>query len=746
MSNPSSEPDNLDPWLLFSPAGVVHQTECDLRAADEQAQSFVRSLQGSFQGGESGALEDTEALESRNWVNCTRPFQGLPGVPGDDEGWVDPGWVQGREPVFGTRIPPSSCAPTSISEAAWYDACRDLETDDFLSATLRVANHSFQESDDASLLVPLPDDRILGDFQRAAVEATSQQRFESRPRFSWETSSSLRFSWERGTSPLQVIGAVDFLDPEESDDEAKRRCVPPTTVKFLKRITVERSEEDIRTAALKKMRLVILWDPEVSSLGRSLLSLLGADVNEEAIKKSFSDAFRTKASRTISKRGGSLLRYFSWCTTESIDSPLAVDEPTIYMYANFLRDSGARPTSMTHFVEGLRFVHGVAKLLHMEPETVLSSRVLGISRDLYLMKRPLQQKPELTVPMLMALEAFCVETGPVLACICGQLLFCAHSADRWSDSQSLKEISIQESDGVILVVASGLTSKTTVSKEAKTRLLPYAALGCGLSGNNWAKAWLEAREHEGLSLENFALPSRLESQNRWSSVQMGSVEATSYLQDFLILKGIDQDQAMQRATHSLKATLTSWAGRCPRPKFSGAEKRLLGHHIAPKEKSPATYARQQYTLLYGRVMAMFEAIRAGDYDPDLSDVDRVVQVAAAERPGAAQDVIAPEPEAPVPRHDFDEFEDPPSSQSSEASEAPGRGGGGLERAPFGPNVSEDSLVVHTVSGITHCLKDQANLWCGRPLSRNHIPFREAGVYFEDPDPCKQCRHILEAAE
>ena len=746
MSNPSSEPDNLDPWLLFSPAGVVDQTECDLRAADEQAQSFVRSLQGSFQGGESGALEDTEALESRNWVNCTRPFQGLPGVSGDEEGWVDPGWVQGREPVFGPRIPPSSCAPTSISEAAWYDACRDLETDDFLSATLRVANHSFQESDDSSLLVPLPDDRILGDFQRAAVEATSQQRFESRPRFSWETSSSLRFSWERGTSPLQVIGAIDFLDPEESDDEAKRRCVPPTTVKFLKRITVERSEEDIRTAALKKMRLVILWDPEVSSLGRSLLSLLGADVNEEAIKKSFSDAFRTKASRTISKRGGSLLRYFSWCTTESIDSPLAVDEPTIYMYANFLRDSGARPTSMTHFVEGLRFVHGVAKLLHMEPETVLSSRVLGISRDLYLMKRPLQQKPELTVPMLMALEAFCVETGPVLACICGQLLFCAHSADRWSDSQNLKEISIQESDGVILVVASGLTSKTTVSKEAKTRLLPYAALGCGLSGNNWAKAWLEAREHEGLSLENFALPSRLESQNRWSSVQMGSVEATSYLQDFLILKGIDQDQAMQRATHSLKATLTSWAGRCPRPKFSGAEKRLLGHHIAPKEKSPATYARQQYTLLYGRVMAMFEAIRAGDYDPDLSDVDRVVQVAAAERPGAAQHVIAPEPEAPVPRHDFDEFEDPPSSQSSEASEAPGRGGGGLERAPFGPNVSEDSLVVHTVSGITHCLKDQANLWCGRPLSRNHIPFREAGVYFEDPDPCKQCRHILEAAE
>ena len=145
-------------------------------------------------------------------------------------------------------------------------------------------------------------------------------------------------------------------------------------------------------------------------------------------------------------------------------------------------------------------------------------------------------------------------------------------------------------------------------------------------------------------------------------------------------------------------------------------------------------------------MAMFEAIRAGDYDPDLSDVDRVVQVAAAERPSAAHDVIATEPEAPVPQHDFDEFEDPPSSQSSEASEAPGRGGGGLVRAPFGPNVSEESLVVHTVSGITHCLKDQANLWCGRPLSRNHIPFSEAGVYFEDPDPCKQCRHILEAAE
>ena len=61
----------------------------------------------------------------------------------------------------------------------------------------------------------------------------------------------------------------------------------------------------------------------------------------------------------------------------------------------------------SHFVEALRFLCAVAGLRHMPLERVLSSSILGVARDIYLDKRPLAQKPQLTVDMVEKLEKFC---------------------------------------------------------------------------------------------------------------------------------------------------------------------------------------------------------------------------------------------------------------------------------------------------------------------------------------------------
>ena len=255
-------------------------------------------------------------------------------------------------------------------------------------------------------------------------------------------------------------------------------------------------------------------------------------------------------------------------------------------------------------------------------EDVISSRVRGAARDMYLEKEPLRQKEQLTLPMVRALERFCCQASDFESAICGQLLFCVHSAARWSDSQHIKKMEVQRSEAEILLIAEGLTAKTTISQESKTRFLPYVAIGSGVK-HPWNDAWISARENLGLTFGSFALPSWWEAAGKWTGTKMSSAEASGWLREFLIKAGVDEDEAFARSSHSCKATLTTWTSRCPVVRFSASEQRLVGHRMKPKDKSPLTYSRQPYTTLYGKVLSMFRRMRDGSYDPDLSEIFRV---------------------------------------------------------------------------------------------------------------------------
>ena len=68
----------------------------------------------------------------------------------------------------------------------------------------------------------------------------------------------------------------------------------------------------------------------------------------------------------------------------------------------------------------------------------------------------------------------------VQICVLGQLLWCFHSASRWSDAQRLQNLKLEKNSEVTLVVGEALGSKTSLTKEAKTRLLPYVGIGTGI--------------------------------------------------------------------------------------------------------------------------------------------------------------------------------------------------------------------------------------------------------------------------
>ena len=291
-----------------------------------------------------------------------------------------------------------------------------------------------------------------------------------------------------------------------------------------------------------------------------------------------------------------------------------------------------------------------------------------MAADLYLTKAPLKQRDEPTLRMVVALETMIELAIDRDACIVGQLLFCLHSGARWTDAQRLRTIVTQVSGGEVFVIAEGLTSKTSITQEAKTRLLPYAAIGSGVK-LQWATRWLEARQNEGegegLQLGEFTLPGWSETAGRWTSMPMLAGEATSWLQDFLMRAGFEETEALKRGSHSCKATLTTWTSRCPTVKFSSGEQRLVGHHIKPKDKSPLVYSRQAYTAVYGKILAMFIDVREGRYDPDLSEVDRVLPAAAAnssERQSEPRAIEVPSATKPI-----DEASREESGSSSEGA-------------------------------------------------------------------------------
>ena len=289
---------------------------------------------------------------------------------------------------------------------------------------------------------------------------------------------------------------------------------------------------------------------------------------------------------------------------------------------NHLDSDKAGATAATGFIEALKFLDGVAIFTLSSLEVALSPRVTGYAHQMLLRKEPLKQKDPIMCGVVAELERLLIrKQDTVQRCILGQLLWCFHSASRWSDSLRPQSLKLEKNQDVTLIVGEALGSKTSLTKEAKTRLLPYVGIGTGISGLDWAEPWLDARVSElGREPDPF-LPSYSLRTGRWSVNPMSSTEACSYLHDFVsesleVMFPRPKVNLDNLGTHSLKTGLLTMAARSSTVKFSLGERRTLGHHIKPGDRSVLTYSREAYTSLYGKVLACFLEIQTGAFNPD----------------------------------------------------------------------------------------------------------------------------------
>ena len=185
-----------------------------------------------------------------------------------------------------------------------------------------------------------------------------------------------------------------------------------------------KSEDDLRAAALKKLRKIILFEAEASALGSSLMAA-GSHLTEESeITMTFQHAFAGKATGTLNKRAGSLLAFSEGVWTSMHLSPLRFNEGILCRYLLMLQSRAAAATKGKHTLEALRFLNGIANLRFVDLTEAISARCAGLARQMELTKRILVQASPLTSDQVYALEKLVCETDSLhVKVIAGYLLF-----------------------------------------------------------------------------------------------------------------------------------------------------------------------------------------------------------------------------------------------------------------------------------------------------------------------------------
>ena len=550
---------------------------------------------------------------------------------------------------------------------------------------------------------------------------------------------------------LPVLGRLSHLENAVNDATLNTRPTAegvynmPFAKRRLMTSRLAKSDDALLTSALKKLRNLVLFWPEDSRLGRTLLRSAGAVVGEDVLQQSLKDCFAGKAVATLVKRASDYTRFAEFQVSCNNGRPLNPSEGDVYAYLCHLRQQGAGATAGESFISAWKFMQHTVGAGASGTTDIVSGRIRGAAKDLMAKKRKLQQAPPLPAEVVWKLEGLMTERiQPKVKAILGFMLFCLYSCSRFADAARAQSPAISEFQHVILVESSSSEYKTA-SGERRSVLLPLVALGTGLSGTGWALSWMRARRQCGLETSSCMMPADSESQDSWLDRRMTTAEGSYWLKDLLTMTGMTEGEASQYSTHSLKATILSWAAKSST--FGWQERLVLGHHLDEETKMAVVYSRDAIAAVMVKVLRMLETIRQGIFDPDASRAERIAMATG----------LTHLPEMLPEQNDMErELErrlacDQEHSQVIESDveeenivekpiKIPGESDM-IARSCF-PPIEMDQCVVHKLSGIVHGKETTDSLFCGRVLSTNMRPVDFPWDEREAHEFCEQCNRAL----
>ena len=586
--------------------------------------------------------------------------------------------------------------------------------------------------------------------QTGIATALSVLRSAKRIKLPWETGPLAPvFKQDSFSSRFEIrpqtIGLADVLNPRPKVRAAVPAQVPSSfpCAAVRRRIVCTSynvQDDELRSRALNRFKILVCMDLTATGIGKSMLNCLGNLECHTDVLQVLEDALASKATGTLLKRVSSLWRWASWLVSSGRGTCFDQTEATVYEYMNHLRDNRSAPTSASHFVEAVRFSEQVFKLVKMDVQKVLTSRVTGAAHNMFLQKRKLKQAPAFSVEAVSVFEDLCNrDERPHVRAICGSILFCIFACVRWFDAMRIESISLDKCITMTLLEAATSKHKTSMTKETKTMLLPFTSLGRFLGATNWAENFMDARSDSGLHGQDLFLPSWNEVGQSWSAHPMSSGEATCWIRELLSSAGVEGYQRF--SSHSAKCTLLTWAGMTTL--FTREERTLLGHHVEPQTRSATIYSRDSQIMLQYKVLKLINLIRTKKLKPDASRAERLammVENGSTGNPSELSEVIE-EPEIGASDEesqdvDLDEEDDPTADLDDRLS---------AERDQVPEHGDEFLWYIHCFTGVVHAaqivsLEDR--LLCGRPITVNLVSIEVSSAEARTGLMCMQCNSVL----
>ena len=455
---------------------------------------------------------------------------------------------------------------------------------------------------------------------------------------------------------------------------------------------------------------LVQWRSLLESCG--LTSSLFAQMADEPelADASFRASFHGKPAATLVKRAGSLLQYVRWAASSG-HAPFPLHEPTIFSYLTFLATEGAPPSRGQSFREALGFAKGFIGLGGVDA-VLASRRVHGQVLASLDRRREKRQRDVLPVIMVKSLEELvCSSTANVGDKIfAGFVLLCLHARARVGDAlRADREPHLDVDElGEGFIEAGFLRHKTSFRAKAKTRL-PAVAHATGVTGLPWAERWLSARAALGLdaNIDGYILPASLAGEPEVIG-RATTTMVTIFLREFLA--SLDCDWVVSNiGSHSLKATLLSWAAKFGLPP---TVRRKLGGHSKPKERSTIAYSRDELAGPLRQLKDVLDAVKLGRFDPDATRSGRWNVARVGVEPTVPVESEGVAPSTPVLSVPLPACSSPPASSSSCD-----------ESTSDDEHVDEQpGFVYNPRSGIYHSV-DEINpslMRCGRPVVKGAV--------------------------
>eukprot|EP00435_Cladocopium_sp_Y103_P006699 s1129_g2.t1 len=504
------------------------------------------------------------------------------------------------------------------------------------------------------------------------------------PRQPWET-GSFSCMFNKSTPVLKMPWlALPNLGRQESfqgltvspsvEPPERSTARTPFYHKRLLATRLAQTDDQLRAQALRRLRDLILVVPVHTQLGRALLDTSGQLTGEDRISAVFADAFRSRATATLVKRSGDYYKMAVWLQTNLNLMPMQLSEGVIYQYLSFLRESEAAPTSADATVKSIWFMHATAGIVDFNPGA-FTSRITGVCRDMFLRKRTLKQAPCFPASVVKALETYALTCGNKAdSMFTNFLLFCVFASCRIGDASKIKEVEFSRHHDVFLVEAATSEAKNTNTKERRTMLLPFTAVGWGVHPNPWCLKWklqLDSVKHETI------MPAFSEVSGEFLNRRITTSEANLWLKEVLVRAGLSAVEANRQ--------------------FDGAPFQDLQN----------------------------AAIRNDEFNPDASNAARIFR--------DNMDICKATDQAKDWSEDWAASE---SDVSGDESFYEGCHFMGDHHTPA--DQVDGSKLLRKESLVVHMKRDQATLWCGRKLTANYRAWEQGDPDLAQLLVCQQC--------